>query len=417
MFPASTSGRLLLDGTDTPWMAQGDAGWSMFSNLSLADAQTYLDSLAAKDFNLVMANLVEAGFATNGQGTNYAGDFAWTGTAFQSSLNADYWDHVDAIIEYAATVGITILACPAYIGYNDQGWTVETDAASDAQMRDYGEQIGNRLKNHPNLMWLIGHDAVPNSTDLSRQHNLWLGISVDAGDTHLMTVGSVRSSSGYDDWTGWSSLGDVDFDFAYCDIDDVVSITATSYANGLPVMMAEGRYEDAPTWTGAGGRWQFAGSFCAGALAGYISGHEGVWGFGRGLHDGGDGYDWQADLDDESYTDTARIGGILRGLSWSQMLPDTTDTFLVAGEESGTTQAAAVYDAAVAGAIVYMPDERAVTLDLTELSGSSFTIIRVDPTDGSESVLTTTASGSHQVTSQGTNGDGDSDWLLVVQVT
>jgi len=384
----------------------------MFANLSLADAQTYLDSIAGKGFNLVLASLVEAGFATNGQGTNYNSDSAWTGTAFQSSLNAAYWDHVDAIIEYAAAKNITVLACPAYIGFNrgGEGWTTETDAASDAQMRTYGENIGNRLKNHPNLMWLIGHDAVPNATDLSRQHNMWLGISVDAGDTHLMTVGSAPGSSGYDDWSGWSSLADVDFDTAY-EYDNIPSRTATAYSNGLPVLFVEGQYEDHPNWTDAGGRYQFAGSFTAGALAGYVSGHEGVWGFGQGLYEG-DGV-WSNDLDDAAYTDTARIAGILRGLSWSQMLPDTSDTFLTAGEESGTTQAAAVYDAD-AGAIVYMPDQRSITLDLTELTGSDFTVTRIDPTDGSETVLSTTASGSHVVAAQGTNAAGASDWLIAV---
>ena len=65
-----------------------------------------------------------------------------------------------------------------------------------------------------------------------------------------------------------------------------------------------------------------------------------------------------------------------------------------------------------------MPTARAVDLDLTELSGSSFTITRIDPSTYASSVLTTTASGAgYTVASQGTNASGDSDWVLLVEVT
>src|SRR5215510_671768 len=119
------SRRYLVDQQGTPFLLQGDAGWSLISGLSKEEAEQYLENRRQKGFNTIMVNLIEHKFKgpinRYGEGPFLtAGDF--------STPNEKYFEHADWVIRRAEQKGIQILLAPIYLGYKgtDEGWYGET---------------------------------------------------------------------------------------------------------------------------------------------------------------------------------------------------------------------------------------------------------------------------------------------------
>jgi hypothetical protein len=166
------------------------------------------------------------------------------------------------------------------------------------------------------------------------------------------------------------------------------------------------------------------GPFCAGGF-GTVFGNNPRWYFGAAYP--GSPYapylgTWEETLEDpdgdldDGTRDLARFAAFVRAASgWQLTVPDTTGTFLVAGEQTGDTRAAARFSTSLG--LVYMPTRRPITLDLTEFaaSGPRVVIRKYDPTDGSFSTIGTFAtSGSQVIESLGSNAEGFRDWVLLV---
>ena len=68
-------------------------------------------------------------------------------------------------------------------------------------------------------------------------------------------------------------------------------------------------------------------------------------------------------------------------------------------------------------AMAYLPDKRTVTVDMTKLSGPA--VARwYDPSRGTYTAVEGSPlpnSGEHAFTPPGNNGDGDGDWVLVLE--
>ena len=163
-------GRYLIDQAGKPFFLIGDAAWSLISQLSDAEADTYLASRQAHGFNVVLVNLIEHKFADNAPGGDFYGLNAFTGVAFKSAPNAAYFAHADYVIQSAAAKGIFVLLAPAYVGYQcgNEGWCAELTAATNAEMTTWGAYVGNRYKDYNNIIWLIGGRQPPNATVRSR---------------------------------------------------------------------------------------------------------------------------------------------------------------------------------------------------------------------------------------------------------
>jgi len=172
-FPTSTSGRNLLDQYGDPWYGLGDSPWSMPGVLSPSEVTTYLDNRQAKGFNLIIFRAPEAYYSNDPVKANYAGETAWTGTEFQSTLNSTYWDHVEFMVDECRKRGITILFNPVYLGFDSfEGWRTEMAAATDSDMTTYGEYLAARFASYPNIIWYLGHDSNPDATYESRANAL-----------------------------------------------------------------------------------------------------------------------------------------------------------------------------------------------------------------------------------------------------
>jgi hypothetical protein len=412
----SANGRYIRDQLGNPWMMHGDTAWDLMVGVTFANAKVYLDDRASRGVNLVLCEAIEHQFATAAP-ANANGDSPFTGTAFQSSLNAAYWNHVDRVVDYAASVGITIMLAPTYMGSvgTEEGWDTEIAAASNAQMQAYGNAIAQRYMTRPNIIWVMGGDQGSglDATELDRLDNTMVGIRA-AGDTHLATAHTNRNHDAAEYFNSYTWL---DLNSIYIADPNTVSISATGYnrATVRPTFLIEGKYQNFTGITLAQIRREQWQTILVGGLGGHIVGNEDIWSFGFNSGFGTD-YDWNAHLTDASITHAMQIKALfdaLGGTLWSGLAPDLTDTFLTSGESSGATQAAASFSTSLG--LVYVATTGSITVDLTELSAFPYALLRwFDPTNGTYTPVGNFAtSGSQVVSHPGANNAGDNDWVLV----
>jgi len=417
-FPAGVSadGKYFIDQVGDPWFGLGDTAWSLIGQLAPADVDLYLDDRAARGFNLILANLLEHNYAENAP-NNYRDDPPFTGAPFRSAPNEAYWQQVDYVIEAAQVRGITLLLCPAYLGFAEsEGWSVEAAEATNEEMSKFGRFLNDRYGDFPNIMWLIGHDRVPDDTDKIRMEAL--ASELPPGD--LLGFGGEPADdeypgTGMSDWS--PTTISPDFETVYSYRDTPVTDTADAWAirPTRPVMFLEGRYEQEREG-GLGDpfvRRQEYGAFVGGAAA-VMFGNNPIWHFDSvSLYD----YEgtWQDNLDSPGSGDAQRFGEIALALPWWEMQPDVAGDFLV-DDDPVNNVAARNSDSY---AVVYVPTSRTVLLDMARLSAvERVELRRFDPRSGEFEVVDSyPTDGLIAVDSPGPNAAGDDDWVYIVTPT
>jgi hypothetical protein len=405
-FATSVAGgnRHLLDQTGQAWFGVGDTAWSLTVQLSPAEITDYLEDRAGRGVNLVLVNLVEHFYGDNAP-NNYSNAAPFTGTPFQSSLGSSYWSVIDHAVSECERLGITLLACPAYLGASgtEEGWDTEVAAASNGQMATYGQALDSRYGSSPNVVWLIGHDKVPSSTEKAREE------AMAAELAGLCALGAFHQADilGSPPWGSTTVAPDVETVYSYEHTPVDNGLTAWAASPTRPWIWFEGVYENEQSVTATQLRAQTWGALVAGATA-VIFGNNPIWRFDTG---------WESALDDTGSLHHERFATFVAGLGtrWAATAADTTGTFLTGGAQTGASRAGARFGTSTA--VVYMPSARAVTLDLSEISAhAQARVTRVDPTSGATSVIGTYAtSGGQGVASQGSNASGASDWVLLVE--
>jgi hypothetical protein len=88
------------------------------------------------------------------KGQNVAHPLLTEGNAFTDTIQYDYWDHLDYVIDKAAGKGIYIGLVPVW------GSNVKSGKVSKADADSYAGFIADRYKNRPNIIWLNGGDIM-----------------------------------------------------------------------------------------------------------------------------------------------------------------------------------------------------------------------------------------------------------------
>lgn len=405
---ASSSGRYLVDGFGSPVFINGDTAWSAIVQLDRIRSLAYLDDCVLRGFNALIVNLLEHHFSANPPENAY-GELPFTGTAFQSSLNQDYFDHARWFVARAQERGIVIFLNPAYLGFNGgtEGWYSETEAATNGQMTTYGTNVANQFKEFENIVWCLFGDYNPPSH--ARTNALQTGII--AADTLHTLFGTHYGPgvSGHDDPTSWMT-----FDWIY----KYGGFTHTSVLDGyndtptVPVLMCEAWYEGENSSTSLDIRRQAWGAALSGACGSFY-GHRDIWGFGDGLFQVGT---WQAALVATVRLQMVHYNVFFKTRKWYLLVPDQTSTFITAGR--GTLNSASYVTAAMSSddtwGAAYLPTGStggAITVDRTEFSGS-FRWTWYNPrTGGTSGGGTSPNTGTENFTAPDTN-----DWVWIGEV-
>lgn len=181
----SENKRYLVDENGNPFFWLGDTGWLLFSKLNREEVDEYLTNRAEKGFNVIQVMVLHSLNATNVYGDsaligeNVATPLVTAGNDFRDSMQYDYWDNVDYVVEKAAEKGIYMGMVPVW------GSNVRNGNVTRADAVKYAEWLANRYKNKPNIIWLNGGD-VKGSDSIG----IWnaIGSAINRIDTnHLIT--------------------------------------------------------------------------------------------------------------------------------------------------------------------------------------------------------------------------------------
>ena len=110
--------RRLVDAAGRPVLIQGDAAWSLIANLTLAEAERYLDARQAQGFNAVIVSLIERLFSADPP-RNRAGDEPFTVPGDFRTPAEPYMAHAERVLELCRQRGILVFLAPTYLGYHD----------------------------------------------------------------------------------------------------------------------------------------------------------------------------------------------------------------------------------------------------------------------------------------------------------
>src|SRR5687768_1137633 len=95
-----------------PFFWLGDTGWLLFGKLSREEAEKYLEDRRKKGFNVIQVMVLHTLGAVNVYGDsalvnrNVSAPKTTSGNMVGDSVQYDFWDHVDYIIDLAAEKGL-----------------------------------------------------------------------------------------------------------------------------------------------------------------------------------------------------------------------------------------------------------------------------------------------------------------------
>jgi hypothetical protein len=397
--------RYLVDANGQPFFIHGDTPWSLVVQLSPAQVDQYLDDRAQKGFNTILVNLLEHEFAIRPP-ANVFGVPPFRRAGDYSTPNEAYFAHAEYVVAAAAQRGILVLMTPTYMGYNggSEGWYAEMVANGEAKLRTYGQYVGNRFKDHPNVLWVQGGDYNPPEKTLLRA--VANGIR-DVDPARLQTFHGVRGTAALAFLgTGepWLTVNNI-----YTNESTVVASAFGEYARStMPFFLLEARYENEQ---GAGEhvvRYQAYQAVLSGA-AGHLMGNNPIWLFGSG---------WQTALNSGGATTLAHLRSLFDSLAWWTLVPDTGNTLLTVGAGTGGSRAVAARATNGAFALLYTPSVRTLTVNLAQLGGPNVRARWYDPSNGTYTTVNGSpfpASGAQTFTPTGNNARGFGDWALVLE--
>jgi hypothetical protein len=448
----SANGRYVVDSNNIPFLIIGDAPHSILANLNNADATTYLTDRGSNGFNALWIELLCDSY-TEGAGKegspNYGhdvnGNNPFTGTLTGryydlTTPNEAYWSHVDYIVQLAARNGLQCLFTPLDQG----GWTQTSLQNGTDRCYQYGQFLGDRYKDSPNIIWNLGNDFQNWATQQNDAVILAIADGIKSVDTnHLMTIQLNSSVSQSQDDPNWISRITANGVYTYYPTYDE-TLVAYNKPNIMPVLFLEAHYE----YENIGGefgtpnllRRQEYWSLTSGALAGHMYGNHYTWTFASGrqsyLKTTGMKHilywflryaisGWQSHLKTTGMKQLIYFKNFFSSRRWYNLVPDQSHTLLTAGygtytprgnvSDSDYATGANTPDGTLA--VVYTPVRHTLTIALTNFS-NSVTARWYDPTANTFTTISGSPFaniGTQDFTTPGNNSAGDSDWVLVLE--
>jgi hypothetical protein len=432
VFPLRTeaSVRHLIDASGRPFLVRAGSAWSLLAQLSLADAERYLEDRRRKGFNAVIANLIEHKFADKAPRNHYGnGPFVSPGDF--GSPNEAYFAHVEHVVQIAAAKGIVMILAPSYLGFrgSDQGWYQAMLQNGPAKMRAYGRYLGQRFGKYSNILWMHGGDWNPPPIGKGLVREIALGIrEFDARALHTAHCQAETSALEY--WSGesWLQVNNI---YTYV---DVYAKARSAFSVSMPFLLIESGYENEAFFskgTEQQVRVQAYHALLSGAT-GHAFGNNPMWYFS-----GPSGSfpppsppaprRWSGWLDSPGARSMSHLSQLIAARPWWKLVPDFSNSFLT----DGWLGSGAPFDRAVAAkaedrsfAIIYVPSARSIAVRLAELAGPRIKASWIDPSNGETVAVAITdsrsavTSGSQRFSTPGRNASATgsySDWILLLE--
>ncbi|NLF31372.1 MAG: DUF4038 domain-containing protein [Planctomycetes bacterium] len=180
----SDNRRFLVHQDGRPFFYLGDTAWRLFCYLKREEADHYLQTRADQGFTVIQASiLAEKSEADRpnayGQMELIDGDIACP--------NERYFQHVDYIVNKAASLGLWIGMLPTWGDRWNRKWGTGPELFTPDNALAYGRWLGRRYRDRP-LIWILGGDR-PVETDVHARiiRAMARGLREGDGGEHLMT--------------------------------------------------------------------------------------------------------------------------------------------------------------------------------------------------------------------------------------
>jgi hypothetical protein len=380
-----------------PFFNLGDTAWELFHRLNRQEAEQYLRNRAQKRFTVIQAVVLAEldGLHTpNAYGQTPLMDDDPT------RPNESYFQHVDWIVGKADELGLNVGMLPTW----GDKWYKPAGAGgifTPQNARSYGEFLGKRYRDKP-IIWILGGDrAVENDAQRAILRALAEGLRAGDGGSHLITLhprGQAASSQYFPnepwlDFHMWQN--------GHCDLAPVWERIGSDYARTptKPVMDGEPLYEDHPICFSAKERgtsnaadvrrfayWEVFSGAC-----GHTYGNHAVW----QMYDAsrkpinGPLMPWPQALDRPGAGQMQHVRALVESRPYFTRVPapELIVPQLRSGVNAGLKKAVAACGSDGSYAFVYIPASRAITVDLTRISGGRAKAWWYNPRDESSQLI------------------------------
>ncbi len=139
----------------TPFFYLGGTAWELFHRPTTREAERYLENRRSKGFTVIQAVMLAE---LDGLHTpNANGDLPFEDDN-PLRPNEKYFSHIDSVIRIAGSKGLFIGLLPTWGDKVDKQWGLGPVIFDVQNAYKYGQWIGNRYKDFPNIIWINGGD-------------------------------------------------------------------------------------------------------------------------------------------------------------------------------------------------------------------------------------------------------------------
>ena len=342
LFPLKISSdkRFFADMNGVPFYWLGDTQWDIFRDFKIPDAEAVLDDRAKRGFTVIQTMILGVGGGTL---PNMEGEKPFINDDPETP-NEAFFKVVDSVIEIAERKGLVIVL-GIYHKTDDYGRLITMNNA-----RIWSRWIGNRYRNHGNIIWSMFPTASDAYIPIVRE--LAAGLKEGDGGKHLITVhpDPAQASSSWihnENWLDFNTIQTWKSDFRN------YTMVTSDYAKVpvKPVINGEARYEaeagTSPLQIRNGAYWScLGGGF-------YTYGHGGNW---MSPHT------WRNWIDSPGADNMRLLGDIFRSLEWWKLLPDQS---VISGE---TGQKVAARSSENNLILAYVPDKSSIDISMDKIT-------------------------------------------------
>lgn len=425
----SDDGRYLMHENGTPFFWLGQTGWLLPEKLNRGEASYFLAGCRKAGYNVVQVQTVNDVPAVNVYGQYSHPDGYDFGNVEKKGVYG-YWDHMDYIVKKAEQNGIYVAMVCIW------GGLVKNGLMSVSEAEAYGKFLGERYKDAPNIIWVMGGDI---RGDINTEEWNALARSIKSMDgNHLMSFHPFgRTSSTYwfheAEWLDFNMFqsGHRRYDQVRGDGDDTAEAAVAEdnwryVESGLakkpakPILDAEPSYEEIPQglhdpsepwWKAADVRRYAYWSVFAGSC-GHTYGHNSVMQMKKDGDEGNYGAEktWVEGMKDPGFGQMHYLKELILAFPYFERVPDQS---VVSGENGSR------YDrvAATRGRdylLVYNYTNRPMEINLEKISGTKKNVWWFDVTDGTLEYAGEFESGVRAFHYDGAYGAGNDRVLIAV---
>jgi hypothetical protein len=413
----SANGRYLVDQKGMPFLIAGESPQALTVNLTEQDAELFFANRRAHGFNAVWINLLcRKGTGGRADGSTYDGLLPFTSPDDFTTPNEAYFARCDRMLRLAEKYRLLVILDPSETIDHLKPMLKN----GPEKCREFGRYLGSRYQGFDNLLWMHGNDFQTWKDPEQDAVVLALARGIKDKDTrHLHTIELNYTVSGSLDDERWAPLIDLNASYTYYPPYAQV-LKDYNRPHAKPVVMIESDYEFEQNSTPVVLRRQEYWSLLSGA-AGQLYGNGYTWPFKPG---------WKDKLDTPGSQQMAYVQALFLPRAWHQLIPDQQHRVVTAGYGTfdGSTTPGNRYvmtsDYVTAArtpdgnlVMAYLPSLRTVTVDMSQLRGSAIAQW-YDPSRGTCAPVAGSPlpnTGQRRFTPPGKNGDGDGDWVLVLE--